>query len=263
MQAHHALQWLGRAGAAYVSPQPDYGHTNLGWDDALDGFTTHLFKDGARLGLKISDLTLVSQIGAGTARVQSFPLNGRKDAQARRWLGEQLGAQGLDASGLDAPPTYEIPPHAIAQGAAYDAAGLKDALAELAAWFANADRSLDRIHEQMTGRRLAPSPVRCWPHHFDLATLIALTARKPEPGYVGAGLSPGDGYYDEPYFYVSVYPQPEKAMLPPLPKLGHWHTHEFTAAIAPAHKIVAAGNPMAETDDFLQAAVGSAIKILG
>jgi hypothetical protein len=234
----------------------------LGWDDVLGGFTTHPFKDGARLGLKISDLALVSQIGKGTARVQSFPLNGRTDAQARQGQGGQLGAQGLDASALDAPPTYEIPPHAIAQGAAYDAAGLKDALAELAAWFANADRSLGRIHEQITGRKLAPSPVRCWSHHFDLATLIALTARKPEPGYVGAGLSPGDGYYDEPYFYVSVYPQPDHAALPVLPKLGHWHTHEFTAAITPAHKIAAAGNPMAETDDFLQAAVDSAIKIL-
>jgi hypothetical protein len=262
LQAHYALQWLGRAGTAYVPVQPDYGHTNLGWDDALDGFTTHPFKGGAPLALKISDLTLVSQTGEGKARVRTFPLNGRTDAQARAWLGEQLAAQGLDASALDAPPTYEIPPHAIAKGAAYDAAGLKDALAELAAWFANAASSLGRVHEQMKERKLAPSPVRCWPHHFDLATLITLSARKPEPGYVGAGLSPGDGYYDEPYFYVSVYPNPDKAALPALPKLGHWHTHEFTAAVAPAHKIVAAGNPMAETDVFLLAAVNSAIKIL-
>jgi hypothetical protein len=262
LQAHHALQWLGRAGTAYVPPQPDYGHTNLGWDEALDGFTTHPFKDGARLCLRIVDLTLVLQGGKGKKSAQSFPLDGRSDAEARRWLGEQLGALGLDASALDAPPTYEIPPHAIAKGAAYDAAGLKDSLAELAAWFANADCSLSRIHEQITKRKLAASPVRCWPHHFDIATLITLSARKPEPGYVGAGLSPGDGYYDEPYFYVSVYPQPDRAALPALPPLGHWHTHEFTAAVVPAHKIAAAGKPMAATDDFLRAAVDSAIKIL-
>src|SRR5712691_11221921 len=48
LQAHHALQWLGRVGSSYVPPQPDYGHTNLGWDDALDGFTTHPLQDGAR-----------------------------------------------------------------------------------------------------------------------------------------------------------------------------------------------------------------------
>src|SRR5271166_1732243 len=74
LQAHYALQWLGRAGSAYIAPQPDYGHTNLGWDDAFDGFTTHPFKDGAWLSLKIVDLTLVLQGGAEAARVQSLPL---------------------------------------------------------------------------------------------------------------------------------------------------------------------------------------------
>ena len=59
LQAHHAAQWLARAARAYVPPQPDDGHTNLGWDDTLDGFTTHRMQGGMRLSLKIADLTLV------------------------------------------------------------------------------------------------------------------------------------------------------------------------------------------------------------
>ena len=31
LQAHYAVQWLARAARAYVPPQPDDGHTNLGW----------------------------------------------------------------------------------------------------------------------------------------------------------------------------------------------------------------------------------------
>ena len=263
LQAHHAVQWLGRAARAYILPQPDDSHTNLGWNDALDGFTTHPLIDGARLSLKVTDLTLVSHGDKGTARVQSFSLIGRSDAQVRQWLGEQFDAQGLDARALDAPSPYEMPAHAITQGAAYSTVGLADALAELAAWFANAEYSLSRIQRQIIERKLAASTVRCWPHHFDLATLISLPARNAKPaGFVGAGLSPGDGYYDEPYFYVSVYPKPDNEALPILPKLGHWHTHDFTAAIVPAHKIVAANNQMAETDDFLQATVNGAIKVL-
>src|SRR5215472_15715998 len=46
LQAHYAVQWLARAARAYVPPQPDDGHTNLGWDGALRGFTTHPLKDG-------------------------------------------------------------------------------------------------------------------------------------------------------------------------------------------------------------------------
>src|SRR5262249_7419760 len=38
LQAHHAVQWLARAARAYIPPQPDDEHTNLGWDGALGGF---------------------------------------------------------------------------------------------------------------------------------------------------------------------------------------------------------------------------------
>jgi hypothetical protein len=61
---------------------------------------------------------------------------------------------------------------------------------------------------------------------------------------------------------VSVYPRPEPAALPGLPALGHWHTHEFTAAVAPAHKIVAAQEQQSDTDDYLRGSVAIAIKLL-
>jgi hypothetical protein len=256
------VQWLVRFARAYVPPQPDDGHTNLGWDSALGGFTTHPLKDGTWLSLKITDLTLALHIGDGRTHFQSFSLDGCRDAQARRWLGEQLGARGLDAHALDAPSPYEMPAHTVSHGAVYGPAGLTDALAELAAWFGNAGLSLGSIQGQMIGRKLAASPVRCWPHHFDLATLITLPARNAgATGYIGVGLSPGDEYYDEPYFYVSVHPEPDPAALPSLPILGHWHLRDFMAAVATSHKITAAKNQQVETDDFLQAAVDDAIKV--
>jgi hypothetical protein len=260
LQAHHAAQWLARAARAYVPPQPD-DHTNLGWSNTFDGFTTHLMQGGMCLSLKIADLTLVLHCGERT--IQSFSLDGRTDAQARQWLGEQLGARGLDARALDAPSPYEMPAHAVTQGGAYGVEDVADALVEIAAWFANAEFLLVRVQRQMIGRMLTVSDVRCWPHHFDFATLISFPTRGTDvTGYVGAGLSPGDEYYDEPYFYVSVYPKPDGAALPRVPKLGHWHTYGFTAAIAAAHQIVAANNQEDEVDEFLRATVDVAIKIL-
>jgi hypothetical protein len=153
--------------------------------------------------------------------------------------------------------------HAVTQGAAYGVADLADPLVELAAWFANAELSLVRVQRQMIERKLPASDVRCWPHHFDLATMASFPARDAATtGYAGAGLSPGDAYYDEPYFYVSVYPQPDSAALPRLSKLAHWHTHEFTAAVLPAHQIVAASNQKAAAEEFLKAAIDGAIKLL-
>lgn len=263
LQAHHAVQWLARTARAYVRPQPDDGHTSLSWNRALDGFMTHPSRDGIRLSLQVANLTLTLHEGDRAENLHSLSLNSRSEKAIREWLGELLGARGLDAQTLDAPSPYEIPAKAIAQGAKYDLIGSKDALTELAAWFANAELSLSHLQRQMMGHKFAVSSVRCWPHHFDLSTLTTLPMRAAETtGYVGVGLSPGDEYYNEPYFYISVYPNPDFAMLPGLPKFGHWHTHEFTAAVMPAQRLITAQDQRVETDDFLQAAVTAAIKLL-
>jgi len=263
LQAHYAVQWLARTARGYIQPQPDDGHTSLRWDDSLDGFVTQALKDGTRLSLKLSNLTLALHDGDRAASAQTFSLSNQANKQVRHWLGEQMAARSLDARGLDAPPPYQLPAHPIAQGAAYDTASSGDAFAELAAWYANAEFLLNSIKRQMLERKLAASPVCCWPHHFDLATLITLPTRKDDvTGYVGAGLSLGDEYYGEPYFYVSVYPKPDPAALPSLPALGSWHTHEFTAAVSPAHRILAAKDQHSETEDFLRGSVAAAIKLL-
>jgi hypothetical protein len=263
LQAHHAVQWLARAARAYIPPQPDDGHTSLVWDCAIDGLTTQQMSSGIRLSLQISNLTLALNDRGGPVGVQSIFLSGRTDPEVRQWLGNHLGKLEIDAGGLDTPSPYKIPAHATAKGAPYDAIRSADALAELAAWYSNAELLLDQIQKQLIARKMAAPPVCCWPHHFDLAILTTLPKHTDgTTGYVGVGLSPGDEYYDEPYFYVSVYPKPDPGMLPTLPMFGHWHTHEFMAAVVPAHKIVAAKNQRAETAEFLQHAVDVALKLL-
>ncbi|MEP7029521.1 MAG: hypothetical protein ABI830_01160 [Pseudolabrys sp.] len=263
LQAHFAAQWLARFARAYISPQPDDEHTNLSWDGSSDEFTTHPSKNGMRLSLQVPNLTLTLHDGNGAAGSQSLSLNGHTQMQVRQWFGECLSRRSLDAGALDGLSPYAIPPHGIAQGAAYDAAGSPDALVEIAAWFTNGEILLDGIQNLMIERKLAASPVRCWPHHFDLSTLTTLPKHGADTaGYVGIGLSPGDEYYDEPYFYVSVYPKPDPSTLPTLPMFGHWHTHEFMAAVVPAHKVYSAKDQKSETNEFLLCATDLALKIL-
>ncbi len=262
LQAHYAVQWLARFARGYVSPQPEDGHTNLGWDGAL-GFASQPAPEGTWLSLRVSDLTLVLHPGSGNDQDLSVSLAGRTDADVRRWLGERLGARGLDAGALDAPSPYAMPAHAVAQGAAYAPIGLADALSEFAAWFENAARSLGVLQRQLLAAGLTTSSVRCWPHHFDLASLTTLSARKSGISYVGCGFSPGDTHYDEPYFYISVYPPPGHAELPMLPPPGHWHTCEFVAAVLPAHKIIAATRRQADSEAFLHVGLNHALELAG
>jgi hypothetical protein len=253
LQAHHAAQWLARAARGLIPPRPDDSHTNLGWNEALPGLETHALPDGTALGLKISDLTLVLRKGPSTTGWQTISLDTRRDPDIRERLGRELGARGFDAGKLDAPPPYDLPAHPLGHGAAYAVAGLAEALTELAAWYANADRALSAVRQRLATHGLMAPPVRCWPHHFDLDTLLRLGAGADAPT-IGIGFCPGDDYYDEPYFYVSRHPGPDIAGLPALPKVGHWHAHHFTAAVAVGHKIVAVADRQAEVETFLRAA---------
>jgi hypothetical protein len=254
IQAHLATQWLARVARAYVAPRPEDHHTNLGWDDALGGLVTHPLPDGAHLGLRIADLTLVWLDSPG--RKDSFALNARRDADACEWLGRHARAHGLEAQALDAALPYGLP--AFAGGDVYTAAALAKPLAELAIWFSNANGTLAATRQWLATRKIDAPPVRCWPHHFDLDTLVTLA-----PGRTtGIGFEPGDDHYDEPYFYVSLYPAPDAAALRPLPAIGHWYTKNFTAAVAPAHRILAVKDPGPEVAAFLQAAVEAAIAAL-
>jgi hypothetical protein len=256
LQAHYAAQWLARTARAYVPPQPNDSHTNLGWDDAQGVFATHPLPDGARLTLRVSDLTLVIVNAAG--KTPFFTLDGHTDADVRAWLGGELGGKGLDARKLDEPSPYEMPAHAIAKGAKYSIGGLVPALGNLSVWYANANGLLNDVRQHLATRGLHAPAVRCWPHHFDLDSLVTLAPDRT----VGLGFSPGDEYYDEPYFYVTIYPEPDATMLPQLHMLGHWHTHEFVAAIARASKIVAVKNQKVDTEAHLIATVDVAIKLL-
>jgi hypothetical protein len=255
LQAHHAVQWLARAARGYIPAKPDDSHTNLGWDPALGGLTTHRLPDGTRIGLGLSDLTL-SVLNAGV-RSQMLPLGGRTDAEVRAWLGQQLTADA-SAGGLDALLPYDIPKHDIDSGGRYNATELAEPLRMLANWYADANALLGQFQQKMTARGLKAPPVRCWPHHFDLDTPISLGRDRG----MGLGFSPGDEYCDEPYFYVTIYPEPKIPELPLLPPVGHWHSHEFVAAFAPAHKVVAAKDQAADVAAFFDVAIDAGLKAL-
>jgi hypothetical protein len=194
----------------------------------------------------------------------SLSLEGHSDLEIREWLNTALSARGFDANALGSPSPYELPTHPIAMGAKYNASCLlPDGLADLSAWFANADLLLSNLQRQMCERSFAASPVRCWPHHFDIATLTTLPARMNGTlGSVNAGLSPGDEYYEGPYFYVSIFPEPDPALLPRLFDLANWHTRDFTAAVLTWDKILESKTPATACLDFMDTAVRASLKLL-
>jgi hypothetical protein len=252
--AHRAAQWPARAARANLEAVADDSHSSLAWDPARAALLSQPLEGGVRVGLRVGVLELVLARGS---RIEACDLVRNSDAEAGAWLDARLAAEGLKPASA-AKLAYDLPSLSFAR-----AADEGPRLAALAGWFAAGAQLLDEMRRKYARFKPGPSPVRCWPHHFDIAILVRLEqAQGAEPRAIGIGLSPGDDYYAQPYFYLSPYPKPDTGNLPPLPPGGRWHTHEFFGAVATAVEILALDDPRAGLDRILDAAFEESLRRL-
>ncbi|MDX1580386.1 MAG: hypothetical protein R3360_02070 [Alphaproteobacteria bacterium] len=250
-QAHHGVQWLARVARNFIPRKNDDSHTALHWNNEHDALMLSAIQGGAhpfQLGLRLPDLSLI----VVTDKLLSpVPLLGRKERQVESLLSATLLELGMDRDesiNFRRLP-YALPDHDIASGGTYGDNLEEAALEELTAWYRHANGLLDQVKNSEP----EAGPIRCWPHHFDIATLMMLDEGEGKaPHSIGVGLSPGDEHYDLPYLYVTPWPYPDKGDHPTLKEGGHWHTVGFTAAVLNADKIADGADPHDFTDHAIQ-----------
>lgn len=249
-QAHWGVQVLSAAGETFAEHVPDTSHTASQWDASLSALVGRPLR-GMRIGLRLSDLTLLV-LRDDRQPVATHPLAGHTLAEAYAWAGQALAA-GVDPRGL-VHPGYELPAHPIAEGGRFEAAAGLD---ELARWYANADATLQRFARETPGA----GAVLCWPHHFDLASLVVLEsdANGEALRSVGVGFAPGDEFVPQPYWYVNHGPETERTSLPDL-AVGEWFREGWIGAVLRGEALVAAGDALAQQgllERFLTSAVSA------
>ncbi len=252
--AHRAVQWPARAARANLDPAPDDGHASLAWDPDMAALLSQPLDGGARVGLHVAVLELVFTKGS---RSEIFALAGKADAEVGNWLDGKLAGEGLKpASGAKLP--YELPSTLFARPADEG-----PRLAALGVWFAAGAELLEELRRKLQHLKPGPTPVRCWPHHFDIATVVELEDAKAESARsIGIGVSPGDDYYAQPYLYLSPYPRSNTDNLPPLPPGGRWHTKGFFGAVATATDILALPDPRTGLTKIVDAAFEESLRRL-
>jgi hypothetical protein len=240
---HHASQIVASVGRSLVPPRPDDGHTSLAWDGVHRGLVgPEVAGERAwRAGLVPDDLSLVLIVERDLAHRRE--LGGLTKGAARAWLEEkalELAAPGARL-GFEAP--YAMPAHPVDAGERFALPG-DGSLAEVARWFADAEGLLCEMVAPWPGA----APVRVWPHHFDVGSVLPLgTGGSDEARSIGVGLSPGDDGIPEPYFYVTPWPPPEAGeSLPDLAAPGRWHREGWTGAVLTGADVVAAGDAEAQ-----------------
>ena len=251
LQLHYAAQFGTAAGISFLEHRPDDSHTNLEWVPALGGLFSRAIPTGRpfRIGARPSKLALLI-VTEDNQPIAEYKLHGRTITDATQWIRSQIKSLGADPTRYTLRRHYEIPAHPVALGEAFDASS-PTRFQELSKWFANAAALLGSVVRKTRGA----SDVRCWPHHFDIGTLIKVASNRT----IGIGLEPGDEYYDEPYFYLNMTPQPtaSRAKSRPLWGEGIWHTNEWVGAVLPGSRFGAASAQERQAREFLDSATAA------
>jgi hypothetical protein len=210
----------------------------LGWVPQERTFVSRAVgsKSPVCFGLRVPDFS-VAVLGPEFDFVDALTLEGKRLDEAYTWIAQAMNRFGvgtLEPAALRR-PGEDFPDHELRSGAAFTG-GDAHSRTELACWFSNALLVLSEV----AGSEEGASPVRTWPHHFDMSCLITLEGGENSEAArsIGVGLSPGDSDYDEPYFYATPWPYPEHATLSPLAGRGLWHMAGWTGAILKGSRLV-------------------------
>ena len=256
LQLHHAAQFGAAAGISYLPHLPDDSHSNLEWVPALGGLFSRVISapTAFRVGVRPVKLALL-MVSGDNKPLAEYQLHGRTITEARDWVRSQIKLLGADGSRYTLARNYEIPRHDVAIGESFDASEPLR-FEELAKWLGNGAAMLSSL----TRSSMAAREVRCWPHHFDISTVIEVGTGRT----IGVGLEPGDQYYDEPYFYVKMSPQPPASRTQSRPLWGNgvWHTEEWVGAVLCGSRLGAASAQERQTREFLDSAIAASLALL-
>ena len=261
LQLHYAIQFMAAVGNFLTEPQSDSSHASLNWNSTLEMFVSGLVATTQPFQVALEPISLISLVlDVGGNKLAEFSLTQKTMNEGMNWLKQTISPLGVDVAQL-AFVSYpdDFPDHPLAHGATFKQLG-EAQRQELIAYFANSNLVLQSV----TARTKNASPVRIWPHHFDIATLISLPdTPQDEAVSIGVGMSPGDSSYDEPYWYITPWPYPELANLPQLSSNGTWHTDGWVGAILTASQLSQEDKQPEKLAAFLDSAISASRSLLG
>jgi hypothetical protein len=260
-QLHWAAQVLAAAGQTFAEPKGDDSHRAMQWNQDRRELVSAAFREGYpfRVALRIEDLTL-QLLDRTFEPLGSLPLAGETMADAHEWLRSGL-ANYMGRLPEIHRPEWDMPEHPVGRGAPFSN-DQAEALVTLTALYDASGRLLGRL----AAEHAEASSVLCWPHHFDIATLLTVETDPSGAATktVGVGMAPTGGGYDEWYWYVSPWPFPATQTLPAIEGPGEWHTEGWVGVVLSGQRLLSAdpGARCAVVQAFVDQSVSAARKVL-
>jgi len=225
---HQAVQLVGVVPRNLLPHDPTDGTASLEWNANLNSLeaipVTNPVGLEVSIGLCIKSFSLY--LSSTGTEVDSFDMKGKSTNEGLYWLKEKLEKLLFPIEDITLDLPYKIENYNSLRPLGASAKATK----EYARLYAN----MNKVLYDLVRERKDAYDVRCWPHHFDLATLIPI--KLDQAGEItesiGVGLSPGDDGINEPYIYVNVWPEidVERLKKHKLP-VGQWNSDGWSGAV--------------------------------
>ncbi len=227
-ETHKAVQLVAMVPRCLLDPDPTDGTASLLWDKHLRQLVSqdvHGLVAGFEFAHQEIHLIRNGQV------IQKIATVGCTYEEVFKALKVALTEQGQNGEALRTDLPYVLPDAVVQRGGPFREQNAQD-LDTLTMLYELSSEVLEGVF----GDVKEASGVRCWPHHYDLATLVTLIAHEnPEKAKtIGFGFSPGDEGYDEPYFYLTPWPYPEPGLLFDLTPPAFWNREGWTGGVLKA-----------------------------
>jgi len=211
---HQICQIIAKVNRSLVPKEEDDSHTNLYFEPIEKRIYGRWFQQNDNkyiLALNLVDFTFLL-LADNKEIVMQLQIEGKTLTEIETDIEKHFNSLNFSTEGLMKKLHFEIPSYDF-----IDSTWEKPDINELNTWAAY--RSIaNEMCMLLLGIAQAKSEVRIWPHHFDTGIYFKV---KEKLG-IGFGLAMQDDMTNNPYFYISAYPESYDIQYDNLPSNDNW-----------------------------------------
>lgn len=225
---HSYAKLLGTIRAKMTPQQKDYWHISLA--TGPQGFRTGPipFENGSTFELSMNLISQAVHISTSTGHSRNIPLTGQSVAQ---FISEVLSI----LENMDIKPDIDLDKFSSDSDLEYNPAVASDIFKSYSL--------IDIIFKTFKGSiTFETSPVQLWPHHMDIA-FTCYPHTKESIDQIAFGYLTGDETVEEPYFYITAYPELEDTSDITVVNDAYWNPDGWQGVVLKYTDLINSDNP--------------------
>jgi hypothetical protein len=226
---HSYAKFIGAIRAKMTPEQKDFWHISL--HTGPQGFRTTPIpnEDGSTFEISLNLISHSASISSSAGNVRSTPLKGQSISA--------FSSQLLSAlENMNIKPDIDLEKFQDDSELEYQA--------DIASDIFRSYSAIDIIFKTFKGAiTFETSPVQLWPHHMDIA-FTCYPHTKDNIEQITFGYLTGDSGIEEPYFYITAYPEIEDISGIKLANDAHWNSEGWQGVVLKYKDLIATDNPV-------------------